>query len=898
MGLTGNDSSPALYAFKECFKVTSEPLINESSPLAVEDQLAMMVLQSDSSVCDKIIHGIVAYMSTLGFEIISGRIRGIGDGVSFRENCFRYDDEVGALSSQRQIFVAFFKRPTPKTNLINHVPISELFGAVQARLNLIAIARSADSQTSLCSEDLAGIKELVLLPDVTDASMNHANDWPLVRRPVNRHRLLSQPVQGSGHRPVGQSILPRRYKLTVVGVNQAGFLTFVHNMLMIAGFRIIRADIDTMRGSYAFNTYEIETFSKAGERILRANFQCVVPIRSSVVSSTPYPLVQSPSHLGNISGKVGIWFDDGMSAYYGSLLDGNRNGFGRFWRSQDKQCLANYTFEGEWRHDNECGVGWRSVDDGRSVSYAFGIFSDGELVDGSILYPFEPPSKSVRIDPSHRPDQCLYKSLIKRSEHWRRQLPRSERPISYLPAAKLRSEYGANLRSLWTVYAESPVAVTASMDVCQVAAIFEMCALKQAARAAFARRIDGGLLEAMSEHHLSQILGISNESERNMFVQFLSIMTKAHIIDRHMRQPASVVDALMNPSVSGRFLSLDKMRVVDSLGEGAYGKVIYAEYQSHEDLRSLERSFSGQLLQQIENTSFRSPSSQPSLISAFTRKSRGVLNSHFYVALKEQVGSRAQLENSCELVREWATLNALPHENIVQLEGICADPNAPMFIKRYLATALIEATLPSLVYSTDAYGPAPPLTPLLTIQLAGDIANGLAHMHSLDILHGDIKSPNVLVDPRTKNRPVARLCDFGHAAVRIGPRPQRRMCTFGWASPESLRDAETDKSSDVWSWGVVCWEMYVREVPWKGCSHPQMLAAVGYGGLDPSGFRNTRIPERVKAERKVAQLCKKCWSIDPTIRPTMNRVLHIVNKLSRISAQEAVMELQSLLSNS
>ena len=884
--------------------------------------IAMMVVECSSIVCDKVIHGVVAFIAGLGFEMLSGSIRSADDRVTFHDRSFRFDEGLPTVRfSDIQICTAFFRRPAPKAYIVSHRPVVDLAPEISAQLELLVLSKSADSQTSLCSEDLAGIKEFSIVDHQQDLSLRYASDWPQSYREssVNK-RVLSQPLQGFGHRPPGQLKFPKRYKLRVVGVNQAGFLTFVHSMLMISGFRIISADIETLRGSYANNMYLVETFSAVGDRLLRANFQCIVPLARRSVVASALPLFQnsqtSPSVNSGISRLVGCWSEDGLSAYCGTLLGGKRNGFGRLWRSQTAQSLANYSFEGDWENDSENGFGFRLVDDGNRVAYSFGFFDNGELVDGTVLYPFEPPAKSLRIDPTSRPDQCVYRSLILRSEHWRRQLPRNEQPISYLPVGKVRVEYAALLRSSWTMFAESPVPATASMNACQVAGLLEMCGLAHAAKAAFAKRIHGGLLEAMTDSHLRDILELQSESQRNMVAMFVSFLSRAHNIDRHMRQPASVLDALVNPAISGRFLPLGKMRVVDTLGGGAYGKVVYAEYKSTEDLLKLEKS-SSQKPDTKTNTQGASGSTGTvspvssgranSFISALTRRSFAAFSpskapsvapaapSHLYVALKEQVGRGAQLENSCELVREWATLNALPHENIVRLEGICADENAPMFNKRYLATALIEASLPSLIYSKDPYGHAPSLTPLLTIQLAGDIASGLAHMHSLDLMHGDIKSPNVLVDIRTRDRPIARLCDFGHAAIRVGPRPQRRMCTFGWASPESLRDADTDKAADVWSWATVCWEMYVKEVPWNQCSHPQMLVAVGYCGLDPSGFRNLGIPQRVKAERKMAKLCAKCWVVNPLKRPTMDRVLNIVDKLSRISAQQAVIQLESLL---
>jgi serine/threonine protein kinase len=921
-GLPGRNVA-RIVSFKLCDRSAVCALSRDTSSLCNDDELAMLTLQSTADIVDKLIHGMVAFISTLGFEMLVGSLRPNGNCVTVSGNSMMFMDECNIpaiLGADLQVFTAYFKRPAPKTHRITNIPIPEILQSLHGQCERIVSSRSCDWECCLCSEDLVGIKQLTLIDDSASLEIPKLFplDWPISsydRRCLIR--LSSQPLQGYGHRPPKQRVRPIRYKLVIIGINQSGVLTFVHNMLMISGFRIVTAEIDTIRGgSYAHNTYVIETYSDASERLLRANFQCVVPIRYTGIStdsdsSTPPFFKSLPSHIP--STPCGIWTqDDGKSAYFGTLMSDKgfqRHGFGRFWEANDKTSLSSYSYEGEWVNDTQEGFGFELKDDGNCVSYSFGKFFAGKLIDGCILFPFEPPMRSVRVVPHHKPNICVYKVLIHRAEYWVRQLPKWERPIPFLSASKIPSEYACTLRSSWTAFAESPIPCTASMGACQVAALLEVCGLHKAAKIAFAKRIDGGLLEAMTEEQSIDILLLRSESERNMVSQFFRTMAKAYNIDRHMRQPTSVLDALYNPSVGGKFFPLDKMRVVDNLGEGAYGKVIYAEYQNTEEMKNSENvgisrmSSSNSLVSRMIESS-KSPMSQPSLISALTAR-RGLLNrtplkestSKFpntYLALKEQIGAGAELEKSCELVREWATLNALPHENIVKLEGICADTNAPKFNKRYLATALIEASLPSLIYR-DPYSQAPELTPLLTIQLAGDIASGLAHMHSLNILHGDIKSPNILVDLRASNRPIGRICDFGHAAIRIGPRPQRRMCTFGWASPESLRDAETDLSADVWSWAVVVWEMYVKEIPWKGCSHPQMLAAVGFCGLDPSGFMGQGFPNRVDAERKISALCMKCFRVNPAKRPRMNRVLETVDKLSRVSARTAFNHMHSLL---
>lgn len=939
------DDIAVIDAFTICRDHLSPIYYYDMPSLTSGDELVMLVMRSDPRCSDKLVHGMVAFVSSLGFEMLKGSICSEFGRVSLANNSFRYDDESTSTRlrlGNYQLFTAYFKRQISKSPVITHKPFSLLRMEIQLRLSQMVRARSMDWNCSLCSEDLAGIKEFRLLDNDDDSLIVSSNDWPIIDYDLRSNlRLFAQPLQGYGHRPIGQWPRKRVYKLVVVGVNQAGFFTFIHCMLIIAGFRVVEALIETVRGSYATNTYIIETFSKGAEGLLRTNFQCVVPLRSPEIEHDLCPLIRSvDACVGTENTPHGVWFENDLnSAFFGKFVNQKRvGGFGRYWKSLDSATLTSWTYEGDWDDDCATGFGFQLSDEAGVVGYKFGRFVDEKLIDGCILCPFEPPAKSLRVDSLQSPPLCVYRVLIQRSEYWRRQLPKNERPFSFLPATRLCGENAALSRHMWTQFAESPVPAIATMNVCQLAAFLEISALpKNVVEKAFSLRIDGKLLEAMNTTDLREILSLS-ESMANMLIQLASTMCKAHNVDRHMRQPASVLDALANPSISGKVFPLAKMRVVDHLGEGAYGKVVYAEYQdacgqepataaprpktsypsraahlpktanvyqpfrrnsatalhkssSVGNMRDIPRVSSANVLRFWGNGDTSGGASDSNKTSTDLTKQ----HHNMYVALKEQVGSGILLENACELVREWATLNALPHENIVRLEGICADTDAPVFNKRYLATALIEASLPSLIYANDAFGPAPKLTPLLTIQLAGDVASGLAHMHSLHILHGDIKSPNILVDIRTRDRPVARICDFGHAAIRIGPRPQRRMCTFGWASPESLRDGETDCKSDVWSWAVVVWEMYVGEIPWKARSHPQMLAAVGYCGLNPGAHTDNHIPTRVLAECKISKLTLACWQMNPKVRPSMNRILRIVDKLGRITATRVVENMQALL---
>lgn len=262
----------------------------------------------------------------------------------------------------------------------------------------------------------------------------------------------------------------------------------------------------------------------------------------------------------------------------------------------------------------------------------------------------------------------------------------------------------------------------------------------------------------------------------------------------------AVTDALSNPVLADRHLPMEQINIIDTIGEGAYGRVQYAQYTLKHRSRSSSRHHlsrhhrlmseedvltrprlpsvcpssppiveSAAMAIPLSMSELQSPRSGLSSAAAGNGSCTFNTSSVEYLALKEQVGSETTLENATELLRESYVLHAVcGHRNVVSLAGIAADPDTETYSGRFLATQLLESSLPAVIYgptSTDSVV----LDSKAVHGFALDIACGLAYMHRHSLVHGDVKSPNVLVDLRT-TPPTAKLCDFGHSANRIVPR--------------------------------------------------------------------------------------------------------------------------------
>ncbi|KAH0475307.1 MAG: uncharacterized protein KVP18_004408 [Porospora cf. gigantea A] len=114
-------------------------------------------------------------------------------------------------------------------------------------------------------------------------------------------------------------------------------------------------------------------------------------------------------------------------------------------------------------------------------------------------------------------------------------------------------------------------------------------------------------------------------------------------------------------------------------------------------------------------------------------------------------------------------------------------------------------------------------------------------MHSQGVVHCDVKSPNVLVESSGQ----VKLCDFGLAIDFNDDMEEFRACraipagsvgTHPWMAPELLRGESVTKAADVYSFGVLLWEMITRQIPFDGWPLGHVIASVGYGGMRPRLF--------------------------------------------------------------
>lgn len=157
--------------------------------------------------------------------------------------------------------------------------------------------------------------------------------------------------------------------------------------------------------------------------------------------------------------------------------------------------------------------------------------------------------------------------------------------------------------------------------------------------------------------------------------------------------------------------------------------------------------------------------------------------------------------------------------------------------------------------------------------MALDVAKGMNYLHSSTpvIVHRDLKSPNLLVD---KNW-VVKVCDFGLSRMKHNTFLSSRSTagTAEWMAPEVLRNEPSNEKCDVYSFGVILWELTTLQQPWGGMNPMQVVGAVGFQ------HRQLDIPNDM--DPMIADIIRQCWHTDPKLRPSFSDIMTALKTLQR-----------------
>ncbi|KAG9510823.1 Tyrosine-protein kinase CSK [Fragariocoptes setiger] len=218
-----------------------------------------------------------------------------------------------------------------------------------------------------------------------------------------------------------------------------------------------------------------------------------------------------------------------------------------------------------------------------------------------------------------------------------------------------------------------------------------------------------------------------------------------------------------------------------------------------------------------------------------------------------------KMKDSCAAISSFLTeaslMTSLRHKNLVQLLGITIDKPTICLVTEFMANG-------SLVEYLQTRG-SNKVSKLDQIKFATDTCAGMAYLESKEVVHRDLAARNVLISDDF----TAKVCDFGLASRK----DITLDCTGGrkvpikWTAPESLRLGEFSSKSDMWSFGILLFEIYsFGRTPYPRIPLADVVKYVeeGYRMEAPNGC-----PPEIYA------IMRRAWHAEPKERPTFHEVL-------------------------
>jgi serine/threonine protein kinase/Tfp pilus assembly protein PilF len=251
---------------------------------------------------------------------------------------------------------------------------------------------------------------------------------------------------------------------------------------------------------------------------------------------------------------------------------------------------------------------------------------------------------------------------------------------------------------------------------------------------------------------------------------------------------------------------------------------------------------------------------------------------HRIIALKALPAAKvADADRKRRFLVEAQAASRLNHPNIVSIHDILEENGICFIAMEYVAGATLEQT---------NTGSGLPLKQV--IKYGAEIADALAAAHAAGIIHRDLKPPNIII---TEGRRV-KLLDFGIAKLiePAVPASEARTATLhtlpgvilgtaAYMSPEQAEGRELDARSDIFSFGLVLYEMLCGQRAFRGESWISTLAAILHSEPQPLGEIKAAIPA------SVVQLVNRCLRKDPAER--FQSMLEVKQALEEASSDVA-----------
>ncbi|XP_024464414.1 serine/threonine-protein kinase STY46 isoform X7 [Populus trichocarpa] len=231
------------------------------------------------------------------------------------------------------------------------------------------------------------------------------------------------------------------------------------------------------------------------------------------------------------------------------------------------------------------------------------------------------------------------------------------------------------------------------------------------------------------------------------------------------------------------------------------------------------------------------------------------------VAIKILKPERVNSDLQKEFAQEVYIMRKVRHKNVVQFIGACTKLPSLCIVTEFMSGGSVYDYL----HKQRGVFKLPTL-----LKAAIDVSKGMNYLHQNNIIHRDLKAANLLMDENE----VVKVADFGVARVKAQTGVMTAETgTYRWMAPEVIEHKPYDHKADVFSFGIVLWELLTGKLPYEYLTPLQAAVGVVQKGLRPTIPKNT--------QPKLAELLEKTWKQDPALRPDFSEITEILQQIAK-----------------
>ncbi|CAH1707424.1 tyrosine-protein kinase Fer isoform X3 [Aphis gossypii] len=232
-------------------------------------------------------------------------------------------------------------------------------------------------------------------------------------------------------------------------------------------------------------------------------------------------------------------------------------------------------------------------------------------------------------------------------------------------------------------------------------------------------------------------------------------------------------------------------------------------------------------------------------------------------------------EHKKKFLQEGRILKQYDHPNVVKLIGICVQKQPIMIVMELVAGGSLLSYLRNNSKT---------LSVIQLVSMCRDAAAGMMYLESKNCIHRDLAARNCLVDDKN----IVKISDFGMSReeeeyiVSDG----MKQIPIKWTAPEALNFGKYTTLCDVWSYGVLCWEIFAKGgTPYSGLSNSKAREKIDTG---------YRMPAPEGTPEEIYRLMLQCWQYQPENRPHFDSIYatmeSLVKSLSPVSPKMRIVD--------